>query len=108
LAGPDAVMPQRFRPCARKRNLTDGGRRLAVLEFERTWGQLEQRSAERDRARGYDQNVACVAMEERDILDQRGEPCLLYPPGRGVNQERRADLDDDAAEIFELGKFDGH
>ena len=41
-------------------------------------------------------------------LGERGEPVLVDAAGRGIDQQRRADLDDDAAEIGEGGEFAGH
>src|SRR5579863_5128817 len=46
-------------------------------------------------------------MQGRDVLGERGEPLLLHPPGRRIDQKRGADLHHDAAEVGERRSF-GH
>src|SRR5262249_53166585 len=59
-------------------------------------------AAKRDRARRDDEHVALLGMQRRDVARERDEPVLVHAPGRGVDQERGADLDDDAAKVSEL------
>ena len=61
----------------------------------------------RDGARGHHDDVAFLFMEGGDIGGERGQPVALERAGGGVHQQRRADLHDDAAEVFERGRF-GH
>ncbi len=100
--------PSASDPGARERDLPDGGGGLRVLELQRAARQLEHRAPERDRARRHDQHVAAVLVQRRDILGERGEPFLVHAAGRAVDEERGADLDDDAAEIGEARGFMGH
>jgi hypothetical protein len=101
LAGGDPVAPERLGPGARERDLADRRGGLAVFELERSDRKLEPAAAERDRARRDDQEVACLAMQVGDIFDQRGEPRLVERAGLGIDEQGRADLDDDAVEVGE-------
>src|SRR6185369_8625557 len=108
LACGDAVLAQHLGPGAGERDLADGCRRLAVLELERTLRQLEHRAAERDRPGRNDNDVAFIFVETRDVRGERNKPSFPRPARLGVDQERRADLDHDAAEVGEGGGFGGH
>src|SRR5215470_11468109 len=96
-----------LRPGARQLDLPDRRRRLAFLELEKSFGQLQHRSAERDGARGHHEKIASLAVQGSDIRNERSEPGLLHPPGLGIDQERRADLDDDTAEVVNGWKHAG-
>src|SRR5262249_10991815 len=69
---------------------------------------LEHRAAERDRARGDHQDVAHLPVQRGDVGGERGEPGLLYATRVGVDEQRRSDLDDDAAEVRQGGEFARH
>ncbi len=69
---------------------------LTVLQLQRALRQAGDRAPERDRAGGDDQHVGAALMQRRDVGDQRVEPILLQRAARAVDQQRRADLDDDA------------
>ena len=105
LPGADAMAAQRFRPGARQFDLPDGRRGLAVVELEHALRQFEDRAAERDRARRHDQHIALFRVQLRDVGDERGKPRFLDAAGFRVDQQRRTDLDDDAAEVRNGGRF---
>ena len=90
---------QRLGIGAGKRDLPDRGGRLALLETERPRGQIEDAPAEGDGARGDDEEVAPAGRERRKVGGERIEPGALQP--LAVDEERRADLDDDAAKGVE-------
>ena len=98
---------QRVRPGARERDLADRRRGLAVLELQRALGQARDGAAERDGAGGDDEHVGAALVQCGDVGDQRVEPFLLQRAARAVDQQRRADLDDDAGEFVEARRF-GH
>jgi hypothetical protein len=105
LPGADAVRPQHFRPDPRQRDLPHGGGALAFLELQRAARQFQTAAAERNRAGRDHQNVAAFAMQLGDVGRQRSQPRRTNLARIGVDQERGADLDDDAAEVFERGAF---
>src|ERR1700736_3147765 len=96
---------ERLGPGARERDLSDGGGGLTVFQLERAARELEHRASQRDRARRDDENVALAAMQFGDVLRQRSEPFFLRASGIRIDKQRRADLDDDAAEVREAGDF---
>ncbi len=96
---------ERLRPGARQRDLADRGRRLAVLQLERALAQARDMAPERDRPGGHDQHVRAARVQRRDVGDERVEPVLLQGAARVVDQQRRADLDDDARELVEGGQL---
>src|SRR5262249_38119155 len=107
LAGADRMRAEHFRPGAGARDLADRGCGLAVLELE--LGRQSQHAAtERDRAGGDHQHVAALAVQLRDVGRERREPGLVEPSRPGIDQERGADLHDDAAEIAERWGFSRH
>ena len=67
--------------------------------FEPARRQFEHRAAERDGAGRHHQDVALAAVQRGKIGGQRGQPSFVEPAGRGIDQQRRADLHDDAAEV---------
>ena len=83
----------------------DRGGALAFLELERPARQFQAAAAERDRAGGHHQHVAALAMQLGDIGRERLQPRRAHLALGLVDQQRRADLDDDAAEIFQRGAF---
>ena len=103
----DAVRGKFVRPGAGERDLSDRGGGLAVLELQFAARQAGDRAAERDRSRGDDQNVGVAPVERDDVGDQCLEPILLQNPARGVDQQGRPHLDDDAREIFDFRRS-GH
>jgi hypothetical protein len=44
-------------------------------------------------------------MQLGDVFGKRGEPLFLRTSGIGIDKQRRADLDDDAAEVREARGF---
>ncbi len=108
LAGDDAVASERPPPGARQRDLADRRRGLAVFEFQCSLSQAERscgrarwpRTTRRARSRHARRSAARSRIK-------RLEPGLLERAERAVDQERRADFDDDAVEPVESGKF-GH
>src|SRR6185437_6387274 len=96
------MITQNFRPDARQRNLSHRGRRLALLQLQWAARQLEAPAAECDGSGGDDQELAAFAMELGNVGRQRRQPRGTHVAGLGIDQKRRADLDDDAAEILEL------
>src|SRR5256885_11982169 len=44
------------------------------------------------------QHIALVRMEFRDVIGKRGKPIAAHARGFGVDQQRRADLDDRSEE----------
>ena len=103
----NARRAQRRRPSARQRDLADGGGRLAHFQFERAFRKAMRSPPQSNRARGDDQHIDALLMQRRKIDDQRIEPLLLDLAARAINQQGRADLDDDAAEFGE-GGGEGH
>ena len=104
LAGDDAVPMQAQRPGARQRDLADRRRRLAVLELQRAALEAGDAPAERDRSRGDDQHVGAALVQRGEVVDQSLEPVLLERALGGVDQQRRADLDDNSRELIEFGQ----
>ena len=90
--------PERLGPGARKRDLPDGGGGLRLLQAERAGAELEHSAAERDGAGGDDEQVSFVLVQGGDVGGERVEPVALERAGILVDKQRRADLDDDAAE----------
>ena len=70
-------------------------------------GELEHGAAERNGAGGDNQDVAFVAMDIGQIRRQRGQPGFVEPAGPRVDEERGADLHDDAAEVGKRRRFHG-
>ena len=95
-------MRQHLRPDARERDLPDGGRRLAFLEPQRAGRQPQHRAPHGDGAGGDDEHVGAPGMQIGDILGKRREPGMVQPPAGAVDEERGADLQDDAAELADL------
>ena len=101
-AGADAVGPEHLRPDPRQRDLADRGRGLAIFQLQRSARQLEPAAAKRDRARGDDEDVAALAMQPGHVVGEGRQPRRPHLAPIGIDQQRRADLDDDAAELTEL------
>ena len=99
LPGGEAVALQRLGIGAGERDLPDRGGRLALLETQRPGRQIEDAPAEGDGAGGDDEEVAPAGRERGKVGGERIEPGALQP--LAVDEERRADLDDDAAEGVE-------
>ncbi len=78
-------------------DLADRGGGLALLKRELAFGEAQRPAAERDRAGGDEDHVLGPAAEVGDVGGEAFEPAEAEPVGLGVDQERRADLDDDAA-----------
>ena len=87
----------------RQRDLPDGRGRLALLQPQGARRVAEHGAAERDGARGDHEHVDAAGMKLGDVLGERREPGMAQPPARPVDEQGRADLDDDAAEILEGG-----
>ena len=103
LPGDDAVLAEHLRPGSRQRDLADGGGRLALLELQRPLGELQQRAAEGDGAGGDDQHVGAAGRMAGDIGAKRLQPALAQRALRTIDEQRGADLHDDAAEGAKSG-----
>ena len=86
-----------------QRNLTDGGGRLALLEFKRTLRQLERMAAKRDRARRHEHDLFAGLCQRGHVVHQRRQPLGLELARRAVGQQRRADLHDNALSLGPFG-----
>ena len=90
----DAVSRQRLLVGMRELDLAGRGGGLAFLEFERARCKLEMGAAETDGAGRHQHDLAAALVEARDIVGQRLEPVAPdFAPGF-IDQDRRADLDD--------------
>jgi hypothetical protein len=78
-------------------DLADRGGGLLVLKLEIARLEAEQRPAERDRARGHHDHLLAAVPAGGEILRQRFQPLVPQPP-LVIDQQRRADLDDQAAD----------
>ena len=96
LAGIQALAAELLRPGAGQRDLADGGGGLAFLEPQRALAEAEHGAAERDGARGDDQDLRAGLDQCGNVVDQRAQPVALQPGG-AVDQQGGADLDGDAA-----------
>ena len=75
--------------------------------FSAPLGRPGDGAAERDGAGRDDDEVGAALVQRGDVGDQRVEPFLLQRAARAVDEQRRADLDDNAGELVEAGRF-GH
>lgn len=107
LSGGEAVGAQRFGPVAGQRDLADGGSGLALLQPQGAGGQAEHGAPERDRAGGDDEDIGAALVQLGEVLGQCSEPGMAQAAAAAVDQQAGADLDDDAAEIGELGRLHG-
>jgi hypothetical protein len=92
------------RPGARQGDLADRRRSLAVLELQRAPLEAGDPPPQRDRPRGDDQHIRAALMQFREVVDQGLEPFMLERALCGVDEQRRADLDDDSRELIEFGQ----
>ena len=88
LAHDNAVLAKRARPFARKGNLSDRRRSLAVVELERAFGQPRDRAAKRDRAGRHDYDACAALVESGDVRRERFEPFASDGAKGPVDQER--------------------
>ena len=103
LPGRDAVPRQHLRPDARQGDLADGGGGLALLELQRAGGEAEHGAAEGDGAGRDHQHIGAAPVQPGDVLRQRREPAFVRLAARPVDEQGRADLEHDAAELVEGG-----
>ena len=103
LAGGDVAIAEHFGPDAGQRDLADGGGRLAVFELQQAGREAEHAAPERNRAGRDDKHIGAARMQRRDIVGEGLKPVAAQSALHGVNEQRRADLDRDAAELIELG-----
>ena len=80
-----------------QRNLAHGRRGLALFELQRTGGKLQFAPPERNGARGHEHDLLLARTQTQQVLDQGFEPGPVDLSGGLIDQQRRADLDDDAA-----------
>ena len=66
--------PERLRPGLGESDLAHGGRRLFLLEPQIAARQAQGAAAERDSARGHDDDLGAPHPGVRQVIDQRGEP----------------------------------
>ena len=88
---------------AGERDLPDGGGGLRFLELQRALGEAQHVPAERDGAGRHDDHLLAGLDERGNVVGQRVEPGGFELPARPVDQQARADLDDDAARLGPLG-----
>src|SRR5208283_6192152 len=103
LAGGQLSIGENFRPYARQGDLADGGGGLAVFELQLAFGQAKHRAPQCDRAGRNHENISALPVQVRDVLAKRFEPGPLDAALPAINEEGRADLDDDSLESFEAG-----
>src|SRR4029450_6259303 len=89
----------------REIDLADRRRGLAILELERSFGELERVASKRNRAGGDHDHLLVVFAKRSDVVGKRGEPGASQHARRCIDQEGGADLDDDA---LCLGPFLSH
>jgi len=102
LPGRQAAIAHHLGPRPRQRDLSDGCRSLAFLELQRPPAEAEHATTERDGAGGDNHNLAAAARERGKVVDERVQPGGVDAAALAVDQQRRADLDDDPAEILGL------
>ncbi len=108
LPGDDAVGVQRVRPGPRQRDLADRRRSLAILEL-----QLAARGAFRSSARAQSRRRTRRAHRRRAHAEaamsatSASSHSPFSAPRAGIDQQRRADLDDNAREFVEAWRS-GH
>ena len=71
------------------------GGRLALLQSQRPGGQSEMPSSECNGAGGHQDDLLAPTVQAQQIRAQCFQPGAIQPPGPGVDQQRRTDLDDD-------------
>ena len=101
LAGRHLAPAEHLGPGARELDLSDRGRSLTVLQLEGAFRQFEHGAAERNGAGGDDEHIPMASVQGGEIVGERIEPSPLDRPGRLVDEQRRADLDDDAPETLQ-------
>src|SRR5690606_442791 len=79
----------------RELDLADGGGRLAFLQPERPAFETEHMATHGDGPARDDQHFLAARAHFRDILGKRAQPCMAKPARAAVNEQRRADFDDD-------------
>jgi hypothetical protein len=94
----DLVAGQRLLVGVRQQDLAGGGGGLLLLQPQRPGRQLQVAAADRDGAGGDQDAPRSRAPGMRgDVVGQRVEPAAADCPVRLVDQQRRADLDDQPA-----------
>ena len=99
LGGLHAALAEDVLVGVRERDLADGGRGLALLQFQRATGQAEDMTADRNGTGRDDDHFLAGAMHRGDVVGERIEPRRLELAGVEIDQQGRADLDDDPAGI---------
>ena len=99
---------QHLGPEPRQRDLAHGGGGLAVFELQRAMGEAENAAPERDGARGHDQHIGAAAMKRGDVVGEARQPAMFRRSLLRIDEQRGADLDDDAFEVGEDGSALGH
>jgi hypothetical protein len=81
----------------READLSDRGGGLALLEPELAGGEPELAAPERDRAGRDEHHFLPARTQARDVGGERLEPRAVDAARRFLDEQRRADLDDDPA-----------
>ena len=90
-----------------QRDLADGGGGLAVLQRQGARRQAEHAAPERHRAGRHHQHVRAAPMQRREIVGEALQPIALDGGLARLDEQRGADLDDDAAKGIERGRGHG-
>src|SRR5205814_4219906 len=94
LGGDDATLAQCLRPGMGKSDLADGGCRLALFEAQRLGREIEISPAKCYCPGRYDNDLAALIPDRRNVFDERGEPAPFDGTLGRFDDERRADLND--------------
>src|SRR5690606_6292714 len=87
LPGDDGVLAEALGPGLAERDLAGAGGGLALLQRQAAGLEPEQPAAERDRARGDDDQRAAASLERRQVRGQRSEPRRSQLAGRAVDEQ---------------------
>ena len=72
---------------------------LAILQPQRAGAEAKHAPAECNRAGRDDEHIDAPPMQLGDVLGERREPSMIELAPHAVNEQRRADLQHDAAEL---------
>ncbi len=100
----DVVARERFEIRVREADLPGCRRGLFLFEPQRASDETEMTPSDRDRARRDEHDVLSAGAAARDIFDQRRQPIAADVARRFVDEQRRADFDDQPARGSEPGR----
>src|SRR5579862_3774454 len=81
----------------RQADLPRSGGGLLFLELQIAASQAEMAAPDSDRARRDDQHLLAASTAARDVLNERREPIAADIAARVIDEQRRANLDDEPA-----------